>query len=465
MKARKPRYAMYELKRMSVGELLALNKQPAPGIIEKEDLIDMLVRKERIQIVPAPEPVEYSLDALKRMKVRELKRAMEDAGVFFHAKDVVEKSDMLTIFLNSGRLSLLSSEFVPPNCNVVGELKRENLKVETVEEDSDDDNDNDKKADDTLPQPQEMFPADGISTFASRDPVESCTDRSPSPGNNKDFCQPANNMGPKVASLENLEQGVASLGNTTRRDVISETFDDDKKASSGTIESTSSVPSQGIASRSDAISRNDSEHLKASPVPVESLASTRSESDPSLRANGLEETVVPCPAGNIGTEQSESTYSPSELKYNGDDRSQFKEYTISQLQDLARINNIDVSSCFERSDIISLLVNARVTIKNPSEIFREDLSHFTPSELRVLASEVGIDLSQCNDKEEILQYIVHEAMTERPHLQNYLRSLSPLAKLSLNELRRTAREWGININDCLEKGEIMQRLINRGQRF
>jgi hypothetical protein len=104
-------------------------------------------------------------------------------------------------------------------------------------------------------------------------------------------------------------------------------------------------------------------------------------------------------------------------------------------------------------------------MKHPSEILRENLSNFTVSELRVLASEVDIDLAQCNDKEEMLRCIVEEAMTERPHLQNYLRALSPLAKLSLNELRRTAREWGVNINDCLEKGEIMQRLITRGQTF
>ena len=61
----------------------------------------------------------------------------------------------------------------------------------------------------------------------------------------------------------------------------------------------------------------------------------------------------------------------------------------------------------------------------------------------------------------MLHQIVHEAFTERPHLQKYLRALAPLAKLSLSELRGTARDWGININDCLEKGEIIQRLIAR----
>ena len=103
--------------------------------------------------------------------------------------------------------------------------------------------------------------------------------------------------------------------------------------------------------------------------------------------------------------------------------------------------------------------------QHPSEILRESLSRFGVSELRVLASEVNIDLSQCNSKEEMLNVIVQEAMTEqRPRLQNYLRALAPLATLSLSELRGTARDWNVNINDCLEKSEIMQRLITRRRR-
>jgi len=141
----------------------------------------------------------------------------------------------------------------------------------------------------------------------------------------------------------------------------------------------------------------------------------------------------------------------------------FQGYTVSHLRDLAKINNIDVSSCFERSDIVRMLTSARVEMKHPSEILRDSLSNFSVSELRIIASEVKVDLSQCSDKEDTLHCIVEESTVGRPYLQKYLRALSPLSSLSLAQLKKTARDWGVNINDCLERGEIIQRLITSGR--
>lgn len=443
MKTRKPRYAMYELRRMPVPELLAIYKQPAPGILEKEDLIDLLIRKERIQVVPAPEPVEYSLEVLKRMKIRELKRAMEHAGVFFHAKDVVEKSDMLTIFLNSGRLSLLPSEndypvasgrkedsgsktAPPPGDQEKISVPSKRPLVETVQECSDDENDHGR--DMPLSPPQEMFGSDGISSLFSRGPVV--------------------NEGDETVSLP--ARGNVALDQQPTLESNEDINDDETQGSD--------LPSvmEGVALSK----KND---VDASGCLIETMPTRQASPPPSIS----EEAMIPPLISNTDAEQghSKSIKTSSGLQYSNHGKCPFQEYTISHLQELAKINNIDVSSCFERGEMVNLLLNAGIAMKHPSEVFRENLSNFNVSELRVLASEVSIDLSQCNDKEEMLHCIVQEAMTERPHLQSYLRSLSPLAKLSLNELRRTAREWGVNINDCLEKGEIMQRLISRGQRF
>jgi hypothetical protein len=455
MKTRKPRYAMYELKRMSVPELLALNKQPAPGIIEKEDLIEELIRKERIQVVPAPEPIEYNLEKLKRMKIRELKCAMEDAGVFFHLKDVVEKSDMLTIFLNSGRISLLPSENDAPVASDWNEeaksepdstdVSKERISlpanrplVETVEEDSGDENDH--EVEEFLSPPQEMFPSQGSSSLAFREPAVDGADQayaaSPARESDMDLDQPAT-VESTEGAIDDANQDAALLTEVEEPENMSENTNKNVDTSAGAVESIPSIPAN----------------------------------DPSFIPTVSGEAAMrPC-ASNTGAELSsqnplnQSTHSSADLQYKSQDPCPFQEFSISHLQELAKVNNIDVSSCFERSEIVNLLANARITMKHPSEILRENLSNFTVSELRVLASEVDIDLAQCNDKEEMLRCIVEEAMTERPHLQNYLRALSPLAKLSLNELRRTAREWGVNINDCLEKGEILQRLITRGHKF
>merc|ERR1712063_238602 len=44
------------------------------------------------------------------MKIGELKRTMAEAGVFFRKEDVLMKSDMITVFENSGRLVLIESD-------------------------------------------------------------------------------------------------------------------------------------------------------------------------------------------------------------------------------------------------------------------------------------------------------------------------------------------------------------------
>mmetsp|Transcript_16433 Transcript_16433/g.24237 ORF Transcript_16433/g.24237 Transcript_16433/m.24237 type:complete len:442 (+) Transcript_16433:72-1397(+) len=117
MRGRKARVHTYELDRMSVIELLAFARKNrinipahAPGSPDyKNLLIEIISNSDKIEIIadaPAPN-VEYSLDQLRSMKVSELRKTMEDAGVFFDPVDVVEKEDMVRIFCNSGRFILV----------------------------------------------------------------------------------------------------------------------------------------------------------------------------------------------------------------------------------------------------------------------------------------------------------------------------------------------------------------------
>lgn len=114
MKFRKPRYARYELERMQMKELKELCARlnvMTLGMMEKREFVDALVASEKIILISAPEPVEYpSVAVLRSMGVGQLKKAMKDAGVFFDSKDVVEKEDMVQIFVNSGRIVLLEKE-------------------------------------------------------------------------------------------------------------------------------------------------------------------------------------------------------------------------------------------------------------------------------------------------------------------------------------------------------------------
>lgn len=95
MSNRKPRFARYELERLAMKDLiklcvrLKLNSAIVGGS-EKKEVIQAILDSGKIDIIVAPEPVEYeSIGILRGMGVGKLKRAMSEAGVFFDARDVV----------------------------------------------------------------------------------------------------------------------------------------------------------------------------------------------------------------------------------------------------------------------------------------------------------------------------------------------------------------------------------------
>lgn len=116
MADRKPRYAEYELRRLSPKELLDLasrSRMALPGHgagMERKEIIDAIANSGKIELISAPEPVEHRLSDLKALGVGKLRRTMEEAGVFFSKEDVVEKGDMVDLFLRSGRVALLPEE-------------------------------------------------------------------------------------------------------------------------------------------------------------------------------------------------------------------------------------------------------------------------------------------------------------------------------------------------------------------
>jgi hypothetical protein len=125
MGLRKPRFARHELDRLSIKECKALwqrsRHQPPNGVAatanathmpifcDKANLIDFLIQNGAVDLIVAPAPVtSYKLSELNHMSIGQLKRCMNDeAGVFFDPKDVIEKSDMVRIFVNSGRLDVV----------------------------------------------------------------------------------------------------------------------------------------------------------------------------------------------------------------------------------------------------------------------------------------------------------------------------------------------------------------------
>jgi len=112
MRERRPRLRRHELDRMRLCELkdLAyerLDLSTDRALTDKADLIQEIEQSGMVDIIESPEPLEYRLADLRSMRVGVLRKEMEEAGVFFSPEDVIEKEDMIQLFLHSGRVALL----------------------------------------------------------------------------------------------------------------------------------------------------------------------------------------------------------------------------------------------------------------------------------------------------------------------------------------------------------------------
>jgi hypothetical protein len=139
MRHRKPRFAQYEVNRMSVAELktLARGGRAIPRTInDKTSLIEYLVEQDCIELVrnSTVEQVKYRLSELRSYNIKRLRDVMNDAGVFYDRKEVVEKADMIRIFIASGRLLVLPEpQAEPPEVETVhSDDEEENVRIHVV---------------------------------------------------------------------------------------------------------------------------------------------------------------------------------------------------------------------------------------------------------------------------------------------------------------------------------------------
>ena len=416
MKMRKPRYAMHELRRMTPSNLKELSRKPIPGALEKKELIQLLIDNDWIDIIPAPEPVQYQLQVLKNMKIGELKRTMAEAGVFFRKEDVLMKSDMITVFENSGRLVLIQSDSDEMTTN-----PSEN--DETILHDE-------VKMTDT----EQVTPAETPSILPSENDdevmVETVNDES-----------------------ENID-GFDS--NVARDEDIVEMFP------RRNVEEASAMPNVPNLTHTEPHSQQDD-------APENDISSQEPTEINSIQNDLAVESDIQSDDQGASQMEVEEDVALSDIidltRSDTDLRSTFDHYTINHLQTLGRDLQIDLTRCLMRREMVDLFVNAGIT-GNPDPLALSPLmfSTWSVSQLRVVASEIKVSLSECSNKDEMVQRILHAGNIERPYLRDYLRSLSPLTTKSLPDLRAIARELQINIRDCLEKDEIIQRLIARGQR-
>ena len=525
MKLRKPRYARYELERLPIGQLKQLHRRPhaVVGCLERSDLIQRLVDDEQIQLIPTPQPVEYTLSYLQSLGVGKLKRCMADAGVFFRPEDVVEKKDMLEIFQSSGRLLLLpeeaetetsteeqreepasrsestpsESEISEDNHRSVPQEKGSEEEEKKSDELSSSSSSKDRAATAHNSSTADSFISNGhlVETVHDEDETEaSCiNNQRPSP---LEGDQPVQEMFSFAEGESELSSRQAAVESSTTAPTVhtrnsSGSNNDDDSPSSTIPDRTSTATSASVRSE-PAVSTNVHVSAAASPMspdqqpspqlnasepeivdpvaaPNRNLSDSNSQ-DSDVEMEDAESAEIeeessahglPPPHADVHTSR-QSSYSsgPSSVSNNSDGSDPFRECTIARLQTIGQECNIDLSHCFERSEMIQAIRAGGVFDPVQLLLSEQTFAGWSVSQLRALASEVNVDLSDCSGRDDIIVRMLWKANNENsPQARSYIRALSPLAASSLKELRGIAREWQVDISDCLEKDEIIGRLI------
>ena len=301
--------------------------------------------------------MEYSIKALWGMTVSQLRRCMNDeAGVFFDPKDVVEKEDMIRIFLMSGRLSVI------PEPDEEGNEKED----KNDEEDAKPVARVDDRHDDLEGKPPAVPQHGPIVETVTNDDIMEIDERT-----NRDLVM-------EETGYEN--DGVLPQGSTNAG-----TADPSPSADGSTISEENQSPKPECQDMDDTVEDNNQ-----SPEPdncevddtntgtVETVgAAHHSERMRSFEVDSQDDSVV---AGSPG-DASEPTDTPVEgvsRSLSADDeshrgrkrplqasparaksadgeavRSRFDSLSVSELRDMGRSMSIDLSDCIERIDIHS----------------------------------------------------------------------------------------------------------------
>lgn len=467
MRCRKPRFAQHELDRLSIAQLKQLlpASQTTRRFAERRELVECLIQSGVIDIVATPEPVQYRLSELRVMSISRLKTAMSDAGVFFDAKEVVEKSDMVHIFIASGRLQLLDE---PVEEDRKPAARPGGLTVETVSGDGEFGNAADEREDRSILMEENADFKQSCARVTETQQAES-SDSSSSiqlsenndalSGDTGDFLEAYSLASdrPTRRKRRRHDCGDVKLSDCSeprRESASEETVPDesgnhlsvnDETESSASAAATNETSSEG----SSTIGRNAAQPVERGVFEPDSTDSNQSTSE-----NGSEHEGD---TGGAGPSHSQFDF-------------ELDRQNIAQLKALARAHSVDLSDCLERTEIICRLTSRLhldgTRAPRANEPVRQVLSHpldnWGISEIRALAALSEVDLSNCRSREEMINMLNMTAIS-RPHVANYFQTLAPLAQLSIPQLRAVARERQIHVLDCIEKGDIIQRLVESMQ--
>lgn len=297
---------------MKTPELIDLctNKLRIPivgGGYTKQEIIDLILASGKIDIISAPPPLSVkNISTLRGMGVGKLKRFMTDAGVFFDSRDVIEKEDMVQIFLNSGRIIFEEDEeeedkkeqYYGNGARVEAEEEKEEIGTRQGEE---------------VKRARIDEEGSCISTRSiSNDNLKSDTLKS-------EFNDRQSDKNKKTAQVSNANENNNNVDDDINKgdDVMVEE-----------VSATSSLEEEGNSLNDDAVSL------------VEGTPIAATEREP-----------VAAPTASVSTNSRTTAYSYNES-------ADISSRSIAELKQLGRALNVDLSNCLEKREMIQLIVNA-----------------------------------------------------------------------------------------------------------
>lgn len=134
--------------------------------------------------------------------------------------------------------------------------------------------------------------------------------------------------------------------------------------------------------------------------------------------------------------------------------------TISDVKRMADEHNVDVSKCVEKPEIVAMLRRSGVTpTSHAPRLTRSELSDWRPAQLQILASQVGGPSPGTAGSKELLNKILRVVNEEKKHLRGPVRSIAQLGSAPLSKIRTFASEKKVDISNCVEKDEMLRRII------
>ena len=140
--------------------------------------------------------------------------------------------------------------------------------------------------------------------------------------------------------------------------------------------------------------------------------------------------------------------------------------------------SINLSNCIERQEMIRRLSSGdsdsqssnhsnrnnhnstsnNTSIGNDQGVDPSLLQDWSVSEIRTVARLVKVNLHDAITHQDMVTALCRGTL-ERPHAGRFVHALVPFVGLSISQLRAAAREMRINLSGCLEKDDIMSRIV------